>query len=109
MLFGRKTPSLEPDAAADALDRGELVLVDVRSATERAEGRIAGSLHVPLDQLGSRFDELPVGRQLGFVCKSGARSASAAKLASGRGANAVNVRGGMLAWKRAGLPVETGG
>lgn len=109
MLFGRKTRSLKPDAAADALDRGELVLVDVRSANERAGGKIAGSLHVPLDQLSARFDELPAGRQLAFVCKSGVRSASAARLASGRGADAVNVRGGMLAWKRAGLPVETGG
>jgi rhodanese-related sulfurtransferase len=52
-------PQLTP---AQAADRTEAVLLDVREAAELAEGRIAGSTHIALGQLTTRAFELDSGR-----------------------------------------------
>lgn len=88
------------------LDRGECVLIDVREAGEHARENIAGAKLVPL----SSFDpaQLPAtgGKRLVVHCLSGGRSARAhAKLAEA-GIEAVNLTGGIEAWKAAGLPVR---
>jgi rhodanese-related sulfurtransferase len=64
MLFANKAKDLEPEEAAAGPAQGNLTLVDVRGVDERAEGYVAGSLHIPLD-------ELP--RRLGAGCSPGRR------------------------------------
>ena len=92
--------------AAEALARAGARLVDVREADElRTDGRIPGAVHVPLGELGQRAPELAGDRVL-VVCRSGARSAMAADALRASGFDAYNVDGGILAWERAGLPVE---
>jgi rhodanese-related sulfurtransferase len=93
---------LEPTEVSARLARNEIVLVDVREPNEIAAERIPGALAMPL----SRFDPaaLPKGEVV-LSCLSGKRSASA--LARCRDAGlAVNthMRGGLMAWKAAGLP-----
>ena len=46
------------------------------------------------------------GERLVIVCRSGARSGLAADALRASGFEAYNVDGGILAWERAGLPVE---
>ena len=82
---------------------GELVLVDVREPVELRGGRILGAVNIPLRELRFRLQELDPDRRVAFVCRSGARSASAARFASKAGYDAVNVRGGVGAWVRAGM------
>jgi len=109
MLFTRtKTDQLRPAEAAEAARRGELILVDVRELDERAEARPAGSRHLPLSELASRLDELAREQTVAFICRSGSRSAMAARIAAEHGLTVVNVRGGLLAWSEVGLPVESG-
>lgn len=48
------------------------------------------------------------GKPVAFVCRSGSRSAMATRQARQAGIDAHNVSGGMLAWERQGLPVESG-
>lgn len=82
-------------------------LVDVRSASEFAHsGHPEGAVSVPphlikKDQTGlARDDELLV------ICLSGHRSPRQAHKLAGMGfTNVTNVRGGLMAWKKAGLPV----
>jgi rhodanese-related sulfurtransferase len=109
MLFTRKPKEVTPEDAAAALAQGNLTLVDVRNAEERTEGYVGGSLHIPLDELPGRLGELPSGQPVAFVCRSGARSLRAARAAAKHGAQALNVRGGMLAWQKAGLAIEPAG
>src|SRR5512135_651100 len=104
MLFTRK-PSITPDHAAAALANRELVLVDVRQAFEVERGRIHGAINIPLGQLRGRLSELDPDRPIAFLCHSGARSSRATGIAIKAGYNAVNVQGGMIGWRRAGLPV----
>ena len=109
MPFMRNRPAkMPPAAAAGAAANGEIVLVDVREDDERRACRPAGSLHIPLGELPARLDELPTDRTVAFVCRSGGRSAMAARAAADRGLTVADVRGGLTAWQAAGLPVETG-
>ncbi|HVN54825.1 MAG TPA: rhodanese-like domain-containing protein [Anaerolineaceae bacterium] len=43
-----------------------------------------------------------------FVCHSGNRSTSAARLLANAGYRVVDLRGGLIAWSRAGLPMTKG-
>ena len=104
MLFRRK-PSITAEQASVSVARGELVLVDVRHPAELRRGRVHGSVHMPLTELRDRLHELDPQRQIAFLCHSGARSSHATAIALKAGYDAVNVRGGMIAWNRAGLPL----
>ena len=104
MLFTRK-PSITADQASARVSTRELVLVDVRQPAELRHGRVHGSVNIPLAELRDRVHELDAQRQVAFLCHSGARSSRATAIAIKAGYDAVNVRGGMIAWNRAGLPV----
>lgn len=107
MLFTR-TQTITPQDAADRLSAGTLVLVDVREPAEVREARIPGAVTIPLGQLPARLGELDAATPVAFVCRSGARSAQATKAAAKAGLDAANVRGGIMAWARAGLRVVGG-
>lgn len=92
----------------DPRDVGAAYLLDVREDDEWREGHAPGAVHVPLGQLAARLPELPRDQPVAVVCAVGARSARAAAWLLQQGHDAVNVRGGMHAWQRAGLPVERG-
>jgi rhodanese-related sulfurtransferase len=90
-------------------DPGRPLLVDVRELTEFDEVRAPGAVLVPMSAFAARAGDLPADRPLMLVCHMGSRSAAATGflLRSGR-TDVVNVRGGMDAWERAGLPVRHG-
>lgn len=106
MRFFSAKPTITPEEAAAGLDARALVLVDVRQPGELAAGRVRGAINIPLGQLGSRLGEIDSDRRIAFLCHSGARSSRATRIALKAGYDAVNVRGGMTAWKRAGLPLS---
>jgi rhodanese-related sulfurtransferase len=105
MFFTRK-PSITPGQAAAGVATRELVIVDVRQPAELRASRARGAVNIPLTQLRARLHELEPGRQVAFLCHSGARSSRATAIAIKAGYDAVNVRGGMIAWNRAGLPLS---
>jgi adenylyltransferase/sulfurtransferase len=85
------------------LDHGEKVFVlDVREPQEFQICRIPGSTLIPLGELPSRLAEVPRGAEAPDIvvhCKSGVRSAKAARLLLDRGYDRVrNLKGGILAW-----------
>ena len=94
-------PQLTP---AQAADRTEAVLLDVREAAELAEGRIAGSTHIPLCQLAARAFELDRSRPVITVCRSRGRSAQAAQFLAGHGYDVASLDGGMTRWVAEGRP-----
>ena len=104
MFFTRK-PSLTAAELSDRLVRREIVLVDVRQPAEVRRGRVHGSINIPLGELRDRLQELERDQPVAFLCHSGARSSRATGIALKAGYDAVNLRGGMMAWNRAGLPV----
>jgi rhodanese-related sulfurtransferase len=103
-LFARPYRSITATEAQRALAQGA-VLLDVREPDEWRAGHIHGARHIPLGQLSQRARELPLGRPVITVCRSGARSARAAGLLAGQGVAVSNLAGGLRAWQQAGLPV----
>jgi glyoxylase-like metal-dependent hydrolase (beta-lactamase superfamily II)/rhodanese-related sulfurtransferase len=87
------------------------LLVDVREEAEyRGElGHIAGARLIPLKELPERVEELAnaKSRDIVAICRVGVRSATAAAILTGLGFEHVwNLKGGMIEWKDAQLPVE---
>ncbi len=99
---------IEADELARRLQGGaeRLRLVDVRTPTETGQGIIEGSECVPLHILPLRVAEWEATDTIVFICHSGARSAQACRFMAAHGHDHVlNLRGGILAWARLGLPV----
>lgn len=105
-------PDITPqELNALALTRGPVSLLDVRTPAEFAEVHATGAINVPLDRLtvSSVREALPHAgaAPIYILCRSGARAEIAAeKLASAGAPHGIVVKGGTLAWKAAGLPVE---
>ncbi len=114
MIFGKKQ-SVVPSAVsevdvAQALRLNEQggLLLDVREPNEFAEIHAPNSTLIPLGKLGASLNELTVDKDqnIAVICRSGVRSAIAAKLLRDAGYSQVsNIKGGIIAWVRAGLPV----
>jgi L-ascorbate metabolism protein UlaG (beta-lactamase superfamily)/rhodanese-related sulfurtransferase len=95
---------------SDLIETPGVVVLDVRTAGEYAEGHIAGA--VVIDQGQSDFLEkaksvLPTDKKIAVYCRSGRRSANAAGRLAAEGYQCVNLKGGILAWKEAGKAVTT--
>lgn len=95
---------------SDALARLETFhVVDVRGAHEYHGplGRVPGAMLLPLPELVKRAEELPKGRSLLLVCRSGVRSGKACESLAALGIGpVVNLSGGMIGWNTACLPTE---
>jgi rhodanese-related sulfurtransferase len=101
---------LAPSDSVHLLNHEGAVMLDVREDNEYKDGHILESVHIPLGKLGERMDELENLRQKPIIvsCRSGHRSASAcARLRKSGFENVYNLKGGVMAWKNAGLPLQT--
>lgn len=94
---------VDPDQLAASLASEDAPLVvDIRATGERENGAIEGSLHIPLQQLEERLDELPRDRRLVLQCQSGYRSSIAASLLLAAGFSELcDLRGGYGGWSAA--------
>jgi rhodanese-related sulfurtransferase len=93
---------LQPAALKQALERNQVLLIDVREPGEFAREHIAGAQSLPL----SAFDvsHLPRDRKIVLCCQSGARSARAlAQLQAAGFSDVAHLDGGLSAWKAAQL------
>ena len=109
-MADHQVTDLTPEEVSKGMAEGHYLLVDVREPNEVAAEAYPGAALVPL----SRFDPLdipdPQGKQVVFACRSGKRSVTASLAAQAGGlAYDKHLAGGILAWKAAGLPTETGG
>jgi len=92
--------------AARRLDAGEIQLLDVREQIEWDGGRPSGALHIPMQTVPERTDELDRNKPVACICLMGARSAMVADFLRAQGYDAYNVTGGFLEWFSDRLPTE---
>jgi rhodanese-related sulfurtransferase len=97
---------MNPQQAEQLIREGGAQLVDVREPYEHEAGRIAGSLHIELQQLPAEAASLDRERPILFYCRTGSRSAMAADAFAASGYDARNLDGGLEAWVSSGLPIE---
>ncbi len=92
--------SISTDELLEKLEAGEQVqLIDVREDDEVAAGMVPGAKHIALGTLPDRLSEVDKSEQVHVICRSGKRSAKACEILEASGVEAINVDGGMLAWK----------
>jgi rhodanese-related sulfurtransferase len=95
---------------ATRLFNDDALVLDVREDKEYAAGHIPKAKHIPLGQLSKRIQELEKfkAKPILVTCRSGHRSARACGILKKAGFETVyNQAGGIIAWERANLPVET--
>ena len=85
-----------------------VVVLDVRTVAEFTEGHIERAILI--DQGQSDFIEkakstLPIEKKIAVYCRSGRRSANAAGKLADVGYKCINLKGGIIAWKEADMPV----
>ena len=83
----------------------DAVILDVREDYEWEAGHVDGALHIPLEQLPARLDDLDPDTDLNVICRTGGRSFRATTWLTENGYSAFNVVGGMGAWFEADKPM----
>ena len=100
-------PQITVHDVAAWLEQGtDVVVLDVREASEWDDGHIEPALHLPMFEAVSRRAELPAGRPVAVLCAGGLRSSTVISALQRHGVGALhNVTGGMSAWVKAGYGV----
>lgn len=100
---------LSPSNAVLLMNHEDTLVLDVREDGEVAQGKIEGAKHIPLGMLVKRMEELAPHKDKAVIayCRSGNRSAHACSMLRKAGFQRVhNLRGGIMAWQAANLPVK---
>jgi cysteine synthase B len=124
-LFGQTRSAmfddLEDDALAPELTVTELaalssdptvLLVDTRGSMAYRIGHVPGAVNIRddvLEDLLVQGDPFPVSRTVVLICPIGEYSKRLAALLTRNGQPACSLAGGVIAWRDAGLPLESGG
>lgn len=88
---------------------GEIVVIDVRPATEYHAAHLPFARSLPIDELERRLAELPAGKEIVAYCRGPfcVMSDEAVAFLAARGYKVRKIRDGVSEWQAAGLPVET--
>ncbi len=99
-------PEIDPVTLPD-----DAVILDVREQNEWDAGHAPNAVHVPLGDLPSALDSLPISDDgtLAVVCRGGGRSSRAVAWLVQQGFDVANLTGGMKAWEAGGRPLTAAG
>ncbi len=98
---------LDAQAVAAIKDRDDVLVIDVREQSEYDEGHIPGITLIPMNSVPGRLSEIPTDKTVVLACRSGNRSGQVFDYLKQQGyTNIHNLKGGIVAWQGAGLPVE---
>ncbi len=102
-------PEVTPQELKRWLEEGRpLQIADARTSVEFESGTLPGARHAPVTGMPDSIARLKLdpGRPVVVLCLSGHRSLPGARWLHGRGYNAYSLKGGLMAWKRAGYGLE---
>lgn len=99
---GRLARTLEISAmeAQGMIQLREAFVLDVRRASEFADGHLDGAINIAHTRLAGRLEDIPKGRRIVVNCLSGGRSGRACALLERSGFEVANLEGGYEAWKQ---------
>ncbi len=86
-------------------EKGELVILDVRTVSEYESGHLEGAINIPVEALNGRLSELNKNDELLVYCRTGNRSTTAVGILNENGYDRIyHMDGGIVAWENAGFP-----
>jgi len=96
------------DELAVRLERGRVVVLDVRPSAEYSAGHIAGAASVPIDALPDAIETLPRSREIVAYCRGPycVYADDAVRLLRQRGYRVRRLDSGYPEWARAGHPTD---
>ncbi|OFZ40236.1 MAG: hypothetical protein A2504_14865 [Bdellovibrionales bacterium RIFOXYD12_FULL_39_22] len=100
---------IEAKEAKELIDNVRPLIIDVRTAGEYAQGKIAGSLLIPIDEIQMRYSEIEKykNQDVFIYCASGNRSTVAARILINNGFKRIyNLKNGIAGWQASGYSVE---
>ena len=83
----------------------DVACIDVRFPSEFRSESIYQFKNIPLDKIDHSLESFPTDKPIYISCRSGKRSLEACKKLLNYNLNVINVDGGILEWKKSGLPV----
>jgi rhodanese-related sulfurtransferase len=100
--------AVDPAGATELINHENAVVVDVRPMADFNQGHIIGAINIPSNGFANQLKQLERHKTKPIIvsCRSGAQSTQACATLRKAGFEKVhNLRGGMLAWQSANLPV----
>lgn len=100
--------AISRDALKDAIEKGNVTLLDVRPEGEYHSGHLQGAVNIPVDQLEQMLDHLPADREVMAYCRGPycIWSHEAAQILRSHGFKVRRYEEGYPEWKAAGFPTE---
>lgn len=101
--------NIPPGEATGMINRDDAVVVDVRPMNDFSTGHIINAINIPANTLQKQISRLEKEKEKPIIiaCRSGSQSAAACKTLRKSGFEKVyNLRGGMMAWQSANLPIS---
>ncbi len=99
--------TVDVQTVASVQNQDNVVLIDVREQWEYDEKHIPNITLIPMSEIAGRLDEIPTDKEIIVTCRSGNRSGQVTEYLQQNGFSKVhNMQGGILAWEKAGYPVE---
>lgn len=80
------------------------MMLDVRTLGEFSAGHVPGAVHIPMDEVEARLDDIPAGEPIVLVCQSGNRASMVCDLIQHERPNAMVLEGGTDTWMESGRP-----
>ncbi len=102
---------LLPDDVTRLINRENAQVIDIRTQKEFEDGHIIDAIHINADELGSQLEKLKKYKDKGviFVCTGGSVSVKEARKLMNEGFEKVHcLKGGILSWQQANLPLTKG-
>ena len=100
--------SVDPMGATEMINHQQAVVIDVRPSADYHKGHIINAISLPSNGFASQISTLNKHKDKPIIvaCRSGAQSASAcAQLRKAGFEQVYNLKGGILAWQSANLPI----
>ena len=99
--------NISPLEVYDKMQESNILILDVRMVHEiPQDGKIANSVMIPLQVLAQNLNRLDKSKTIIVYCHVGNRSVEATKLLRSNGFDAINMKGGIEAWKKQHLSVR---
>lgn len=91
------------------IERGDVVVLDVRARAEYAAGHLPTAVSIPIDELENRLGEMPSDVEIVAYCRGPlcVYADEAVRMLAGSGRRALRLEAGFPEWREAGLPVGT--
>lgn len=102
-------PEISPEEFQRRLEQGQPIqVVDARTDLEYQQGTIGSARHAPVTGMPGSLARLPIdpARPVVMLCLSGHRSRPGTRWLRARGIEAYSLKGGLLAWRLAGYPLQ---